>query len=89
MKHFRMAAVAMLLAHPLLGHAQSSIETDIRFLSDDARDGRGVGTAGLDAAAQYIAQRFEANGLQTLTPGYFQEFQLYPYLDVHPAQEIY
>ena len=57
----------------------SRILNDIRWLADDAREGRGVGTAGLEAAAQYIAQRFEEIGLEPGgTDGYFQRFQLDP-----------
>ncbi len=40
------------------------ISTDIEFLAADALEGRGVGTAGLDSAASYIAGRFEEAGLQ-------------------------
>ena len=36
---------------------------DIRWLADPAREGRGVGTAGLDAAGAYIEERFRALGL--------------------------
>jgi hypothetical protein len=78
MKSFRIAVATIFLAIPLSVQGQNKIETDIRFLSDDARDGRGVGTQGLDAAAEFIAERFEANGLQPLTAGFFQEFQLDP-----------
>ena len=53
------------------------ILSDIRFLADDAREGRGLGTAGLDAAADYIAERFRQVGLR---PGghesYFQPLQV-------------
>ena len=55
------------------------ILADIRWLADDAREGRGVGTAGLEAAARYIARRFEEIGLEPGgTDGYFQRFQLDP-----------
>ena len=46
-------------------------------LASDQMEGRGVGTAGLDAAGQYIAGYLKALGLQPL-PGadnYFQPFQ--------------
>ena len=43
---------------PLSVQGQNQIETDIRFLSDDARDGRGVGTPGLDAGVSYAAHRY-------------------------------
>ena len=44
--------------------APERIAADIAFLADDAREGRGVGTAGLDSAAVYIARRFEEAGLE-------------------------
>jgi len=36
---------------------------DVRWLADDAREGRGLGTAGLDAAADWLVARFEQLGL--------------------------
>ncbi|MCH8145653.1 MAG: hypothetical protein IIA55_13130, partial [Gemmatimonadetes bacterium] len=35
------------------GTSAERILAHITFLADDAREGRGVGTAGLDSAAQY------------------------------------
>jgi Zn-dependent M28 family amino/carboxypeptidase len=43
--------------------AADRIDADIAFLAADAREGRGVGTAGLDSAASYVARQFEAAGL--------------------------
>ncbi|HEX3870076.1 MAG TPA: hypothetical protein VHV77_06550, partial [Pirellulales bacterium] len=37
----------------------------VRYLADDALEGRGVGTEGLDKAADYIVGQFEAVGLKT------------------------
>ncbi|MBI4500802.1 MAG: M28 family peptidase [Gemmatimonadetes bacterium] len=51
------------------------ILADVKYLSDDARQGRGVGTAGLDSAASYIAWQFQQAGLKPGEPdGYFQVF---------------
>lgn len=48
---------------------------DIRYLSDDARGGRGTGDPGLDSAAEYVARRFRESGLVPAgTDGYFQRF---------------
>ncbi len=53
------------------------IEMDLRYLADDAREGRGVGTAGLDSAAAYLARRFAELGLETPGTGtYTQPFRL-------------
>lgn len=38
----------------------ASIQRDIAYLASDALEGRGIGTAGNDSAAAYIARRFEA-----------------------------
>src|SRR5690242_17557386 len=49
----------------------------LTYLASDELEGRGVGTHGLDLAADYIAHRFGSLGLQTV-PGqtdYFQPFQ--------------
>ncbi len=63
----------------LEGAAVDRITRDVRWLADDAREGRGVGTAGLDAAAGYIAEEFRNIGLMPGgTDGYFQRFELDP-----------
>ena len=54
------------------------IEQDVAWLSDDAREGRGLGTDGLTAAAAYIATAFESAGF---SPGgddgtYLQRFDM-------------
>lgn len=49
-----------------------------RFLSSDALEGRGIGTKGLDAAADYLASQFAAAGLDTsaINGGPFQTFRM-------------
>ncbi len=53
---------------------------DVAWLSDDAREGRGLMTQGLDDAADYIAERFEELGLEPMTgpgfAGYFHTFEM-------------
>ncbi|MBX3422518.1 MAG: M20/M25/M40 family metallo-hydrolase [Pirellulaceae bacterium] len=44
---------------------QERLRADVTFLADDEREGRGVGTHGLEAAAQMIATRFSELGLTT------------------------
>jgi len=59
--------------------SSARITQEVAWLADDAREGRGVGTAGLDAAADYIAKAFAEIGLEPGgTDGYFQPFQLDP-----------
>lgn len=50
------------------------VRSDIEFLSSDALEGRGTGTAGNDSAAAFAARRYAALGLQALAPGYLQPF---------------
>jgi hypothetical protein len=58
------------------------MKADIEWLAAPEREGRGAGSRGLDAAANYIAARFERLGLSPLTPGargderYFQPFNM-------------
>ena len=58
------------------------MKTDVAWLAAPAREGRGAGSRGLDAAASYIAERFGRLGLLPLTPGargddrYFQPFNM-------------
>ena len=50
----------------------------VRYLADDALEGRGAGTNGARCAAQYIADQFEAIGLEGAGPdgSYFQGFPI-------------
>jgi hypothetical protein len=41
-----------------------AIRAGMRFLADDALEGRGTGTRGYEIAAKYMASQFEAIGLQ-------------------------
>src|SRR5436189_1331073 len=56
--------------------SEARMKKDIFFLASDECEGRGVGTKGLDLAAEYIAEQFKQAGLK---PGgvngtYFQPF---------------
>jgi hypothetical protein len=47
----------------------------VRFLADPALEGRGLGSAGLEKAAEYIAREFAAAGLEPAgSHGWFQQF---------------
>jgi hypothetical protein len=58
------------------------MRADVEWLASPEREGRGAGSRGLDAAANYIAERFARLGLSPLTPGapgddrYFQRFNM-------------
>lgn len=50
----------------------------VSFLADPAREGRGVGTGGLEESARYIAEQFAAAGLRPggEDGGWFQPFRI-------------
>src|SRR5262249_42000826 len=58
------------------------MKADVEWLAAPEREGRGAGSRGLDAAAGYIAERFERLGLSPLAPGardsdrYFQPYNM-------------
>jgi hypothetical protein len=55
-----------------------AIRADMRFLSDDALEGRGTGTRGYEIAAKFMATQFESLGLQPAGDhgSYFQSVPL-------------
>ena len=61
-----------------LSPAARRVQVDVRWLSEDAREGRGVRTAGLQAAGDYIADAFQRAGVRPAAPGgsFFQDFTL-------------
>jgi Peptidase family M28/PDZ domain/PA domain len=53
------------------------IERDVAWLAADAREGRGLGTPGLAAAASYIASELRAAGFEPAAGGdYLQRFEM-------------
>ena len=82
-----MILTSLLLASRLVSQTQDTLTPaahraldDINYLAADAREGRGVGTRGLEEAGQYLAAAFRKIGL---TPGgaagsYFQTFTIAP-----------
>lgn len=58
-----------------------SLRSDLSFLSSDALAGRSTPSPGLESAAEFIASRFRAAGLEAPVDGtYFQTADLTPYL---------
>jgi hypothetical protein len=56
---------------------RESLYQHVSYLADDAREGRGIGTQGLDDAADYIAEQFKALGLEpAFGESYFQPFEM-------------
>jgi hypothetical protein len=78
----RRLAILLLLATPAL-HAQvrpEAMRAHMRFLSDDALEGRGTGTRGFQIAARYVAAQLEADGIQA-------SFQTVPFRSTVPVGE--
>lgn len=72
-------ALLVAIATPLVAQSAEQVTADIKYLASDEMEGRGVGTAGLDKAAEYIARRFAEIGLQPAgTDRFFQDFALDP-----------
>ena len=64
--------------------AENKIKEDVAFLADDKLEGRGTGTEGEKAAADYIAKRFKDIGLEEKgSKEYFQDFTFKPKTDPH------
>ncbi|MDX2064384.1 MAG: M20/M25/M40 family metallo-hydrolase [Fimbriimonadaceae bacterium] len=57
----------------------AGLRAHVKFLAGDALQGRGTPSVGLDIAAEYIAARFEAAGLDPLPDGSY--FQVHQYQD--------
>jgi hypothetical protein len=55
----------------------ATIAADVAWLADDAREGRGFGSAGLADAADWVARRFAEVGLEPGAPGggFLQRFE--------------
>lgn len=55
----------------------AALRAHVEWLAAPEREGRGIGSAGLAAAAEYIAERFAQAGLQPGgSAGWFQEFSV-------------
>jgi Tol biopolymer transport system component len=56
--------------------AAATYMRDIQWLADDAREGRGIGTMGLEESSRYLAKRFKESGIEPAGEdgGYFQRF---------------
>jgi len=71
-------AAAFALGGPLAAQSPSHLLDDVKYLSDDALEGRLTGSPGADTAAAYLARRFAAVGLTPPATGWFQEFVVAP-----------
>jgi hypothetical protein len=78
---------------PPAGPAQSPADRvlqDVAYLADPAREGRGVGTAGLATAGGYVEQRFQALGLKPAGDKgtYRQAFKVTTRVELLPASKV-
>jgi hypothetical protein len=66
----------MPLAQPPAAFSAERLMNHVRYLAVPEREGRGFGSAGLDAAANYIRDQFAAAGLEPAGGGgsFFQDF---------------
>lgn len=72
-------SVAAAQALTTLDQSAARIRADVTYLADDARDGRGVGTVGLDSAAAYVSRAFSRAGLKPgVGASYLQTFEIDP-----------
>lgn len=66
--------------------SQTEIEAHLRFLADDALEGRRTGEPGNDIAAAYIAAQYAAHGLKTV-PGAKGYYQMVPFEAITPPSK--
>ena len=52
-------------AADLVAESESRLSSDVNYLAADAQEGRGIGTQGLNRAAEFVAEQFAAAGLET------------------------
>src|SRR5512146_2998382 len=71
-------AAALALGGPLAAQSPARLLDDVKYLSDDALEGRMTGSPGADTAAAYLARRFAEVGLKPAPGGWFQEFVVSP-----------
>jgi hypothetical protein len=69
--------------------AVALLKKDLAYLSADEREGRGVGTEGINQAANYIAESFEKSGLRvdSFEGKPFQTFEITVNATVGPAEQ--
>ena len=68
---------------PVTAVDAARIRRDIAWLADDAREGRATGTAGNDAAATWLAARYDSLQVAPGVPGYLQPFIARPAVRAH------
>src|SRR5262249_3126757 len=67
-----------------------NVHDSVYYLASDELEGRGLGTKGLDKAADYVAGNFKKLGLQAVPglDGYFQDFTITKAISPDPATTL-
>jgi len=83
------AATAKNSTPPAGVQMEGRISADLKYLSADDRQGRGIGTKGLDQAADFIASEFKKAGLNTavIDGQPFQSFEMPVRTEMGPAED--
>lgn len=72
-----LTAVLLFTVAMWAAETEESLRQHVYYLADDAREGRGIGTKGLEEAADYIAAEFRSIGLKPAFSGsFFQPFEM-------------
>lgn len=75
--HWTFLALFALAASLWAEDTENHLRRHVYYLADDAREGRGIGTKGLEEAADYIAAEFRGISLQPAFDGsFFQPFEM-------------
>lgn len=66
------------------------LKQDLKIISSDEYEGRGIGTRGLDMAADYVRREFQAAGLQVdaVNGGAFQPFEVLDKVELGSPNEL-
>src|SRR5690606_12644997 len=74
----------------LATESETRLYTSLKFLSSDEQEGRGIGTAGLDRAADFLAAEFKQIGLKTglIDGGPFQAFEMVTEAEMGKEQSL-
>lgn len=70
--------------------AAGRFRDDVRWLADDAREGRGIGTKGLEEASRFLAARFGELGLAPAGDhgGWLQSFDVIVAVEARPGTAV-
>ena len=81
--------VASMQADPRRIDPKAFVE-HVKFLASDELEGRGDGSPGLESAAEYIAAKFRAAGLEPHGDGgtFFQRFEMTTGMSIEPGNSV-